>query len=466
MKKEDKILEELRKRVLERESEISREQEIKNLKDATKEALTDLTSLSKEEVDAIFNQIEKERAETALKRNKKIRWASYVLGAIALVILFIFYKEATKPPPPVPVLFTENFEDPATSLFEDRASFKYRRTHAPGMYIHEIDDNGQCYWDSIPLAFPAKFTAELRVKWLKGRFDTYGFMLGHTNSDYVVFQIKNNEAAAIGRVDGKWDSFKYKSGFIEAASVGVEPAQVRIEVDGKKFGYFVNGQLVEEGNFDRLGGGLTFLALRACGMQSVGFEHVLVKDAAGNTLFEDNFEEKTDTWRYNASFSYEFYHADGAYLAKTSDSGSCYRSLSSLPPGIDPGNFFIEASAGRLSGETSTDFGLVFKTNDSFIYNFFMNANREALIAEWEAVRKYTYKGTRTTISAGPEGRAVDAVHRFRAEFRDGKEIKFFVNGIPCGTFILTSPKAAVEFGVVTCGLTTCAFDDYHIGEL
>ncbi len=80
------VLEELRKRVIDKDIFLKEKQEKEKLLKANKEALLEMTDLSKEEVDLIEKEIEKEIIVNAKKKQKRL-----ILIISAVVLIFVIF---------------------------------------------------------------------------------------------------------------------------------------------------------------------------------------------------------------------------------------------------------------------------------------------------------------------------------------------------------------------------------------
>jgi hypothetical protein len=115
-KLEEKILAEIRRIVIEKDLKRQTEQEKDEMREANIEALTDLTSLSREEVEKISGDVRKVFIhQLKKKRERNIRIAGVVL-VLAVIAFFIFKPEKE----PVVTTFTDDFSQNSNnwSLFQ------------------------------------------------------------------------------------------------------------------------------------------------------------------------------------------------------------------------------------------------------------------------------------------------------------------------------------------------------------
>jgi len=87
----DKIFDEIREKVLHKDLERKNEMEIKEMREANIEALTELTSLSRKEVEEITDQVKHSYLIREKTRQKRIVVYA-VLGAISLIILYFIFR--------------------------------------------------------------------------------------------------------------------------------------------------------------------------------------------------------------------------------------------------------------------------------------------------------------------------------------------------------------------------------------
>jgi hypothetical protein len=199
-KLEEKILAEIRRIVIEKDLKRQTEQEKDEMREANIEALTDLTSLSREEVEKISGDVRKVFIhQLKKKRERNIRIAGVVL-VLAVIAFFIFKPEKE----PVVTTFTDDFSQNSNnwSLFQ---GFEHKRYITNNQYVFEINKDDWCYWDKVTVDFSENYDVEVSSTWMKGKFSGYGLGLNQDNSNYYAFRLKGDGSASFGKVvDKKW----------------------------------------------------------------------------------------------------------------------------------------------------------------------------------------------------------------------------------------------------------------------
>jgi len=109
---EKRILEKLKQKVFEKDEELKNHQNDQSVREATKEALAEMTSLEKEDVHKLYEKIRREeyanfeRKQLSKKTKRKtIYLVVFVLGLISVSVAYYFLR-----PEPVLFSYTEDFE--------------------------------------------------------------------------------------------------------------------------------------------------------------------------------------------------------------------------------------------------------------------------------------------------------------------------------------------------------------------
>jgi len=286
---EEKILEEIRKRVLERDENLRLQKDKNEYRKATKEALAEMTSLSKTEIDEISGQVEHEILYK--EKQKKAKYKRIALW-VAIAGVFISLWVITRKPKEK---FTESFSDNKAGwgLYE---TFDYKRTINPGAYIFETGIDNYCYWDYVPVDLPAKYTIEAKSTWLEGVFDEYSIILTETNTDYACFQLNSEGKYSYAQHQGtKWTiSNTWKSKLANTGDGKTSNIQ-KIIVKNNDFEYYINDQLAESGTMKPLA--VRNVGFRVCSKQIIALNYIKITDDIKNTLiFNENFSPAQKAW--------------------------------------------------------------------------------------------------------------------------------------------------------------------------
>ncbi len=441
-KLEEKIQEEIRKRVIAADEALQEESSVDE-RAAHREALAEITSLSQEQVDAIAGQV---RQEMALKR--KVRQT--IAGLLVLLGLLggglYWYLR------PTPIAFDEPFDTNARSWLVER-DFNYDRHFRDGLYRFEGNKKDWCYWDSIPLTFPDTYGVELKTVWKTGKYDQYGLMLMADEDNYAAFQLRGDGAVSYAlqkndewAVNMDWSPGKARAGDGTAANVQ------RVTVDGDRFQYFVNGALFHEGALQ----GVTpaRIGLRLCDKQEVGFDRLTVTDErTGAPLLADAFDDPSAGWAPRTNFTKIRRFEDGRYVFAANKADWCYWSTQEI----------------RLSGAYDIRLDSVWRRGERGAYGLMLLAATGDYIA-FEVQNDGTGRSRRYTdgemVTAGsyqPGGPPDNGHIRQTVEVR-GNEFRYAVNGQPVEAGRLEIGDVT-HIGLRVCGRQTVAFDHLNISS-
>jgi len=354
-KLEEKILDEIRKRVLEKDSELKEQEEDKLIRDSNIEALTELTNLSKKEVENIAKSVRTEVQEAVKKQRKKYINIGIAISVLILIFAIIFWPEAKLKEIIVEDEFSNN--DYNWDIYND---FKYKKNIKDGYYYMETNVDDWCYWDNVNVDFPKNYDVLLTSLWKYGKFESYGLALSNDNDNYCTFQIRADGTAAYGKVindkwvyEGTWKNKKANTSETKKPNIQL------VEVRNNKFKYYVNNNLVEEGEID-----LNFknICIRACGKQLVAFDNLKIINSDNKKIvFEDNFENASTKWSPSEKIIKQSFFKDGEYIFKISGE-SCYWAVSQKHQISN--NCEIEISSTWLNGETA-NYGIMIMENNS-----------------------------------------------------------------------------------------------------
>jgi hypothetical protein len=449
--KEEKILEEIRKRVIEFESHNQEKEDLESLRKANIQALNEMSSLSQEEILRLSFQVRKEFEAKETRRKMLIALCFVILIVIAAIwgIRFLNKQKNT---------FVETFDDNSKSwgLYDD---IKYERKIENGNYILQTGHDGWCYWDATNIIFPEYFAVELSSVWEKGeKKSEYGIGLYQDDANTVCFSLfPDGEASFAQYQNDKWVIDNEWTGRI-ANGEGKENLQrVEIKRSTNQFKYFVNGQLAKEGTFLPLT--LRKVGFRSCGMQKVSFKSLKVIDLNTNrTIFNDDFETvQNDRWVLKKEIIAFSEIKDGQYLLETNVIDKCFyvAQYYTIDQSQDV-NIILKMKS--LQGVTS-DFGLTFIQDEVNFYSLDYQNNGKARYTLYED-DKYTitssYKNTNIASSANLPW------INMKVEIRRGK-VNYFINETFVESFTLKNDFLISKIGIRVCDEQKVAFDELQI---
>jgi len=446
-KLEEKILEEIRNKVIENDLNRKNDQEIKAMREANIEALTELTSLSRKEVEKIAEDVKKGYLIEQQRKQKRIILFVLFIVVFGGILFFVL-----KPKPALQIRMVE--DDFSENKFEWALinSFNYKRYFENDQYIIETSKKDWCYWDNVAIDFPKNYDIEVSSIWLNGKFDSYGIALLKSNTDYYAFTIRADGAATFGKVVEKnWeinDTWKDK-----IAKTGKKQSNIqRVEVRNGAFSYFVNNNLVRTGTVDMPFG---FLALRCCGEQQVGYEYVKITNQdTKKVIFEDDFKVNSGKWSAEKDFLFESKFETGRLAISSNYGSECNWCTSATHQITD--NCEIELSSVWLSGELA-DYGLMILSDDENYYSLELQNNGNARFVERNnAVYSYVQNYIKTPYESDGLKTIIQKI-----EIKDN-EIRYSVNNQLIkkqATNLLFPCKIALR----VCGKQSVAFDKLSI---
>lgn len=449
--KEEKILEEIRKRVIDFESQHQEKQDLESLRKAHIQALDEMSSLSQEEILRLSFQVRKEFEAKEARRKKLIVLCFAILILISGIWVVRFLNKQNN-------TFIETFDDNNKNwvLYDD---IKYERKIENGDYILQTGYDGWCYWDAINVSFPEYFAVELTSVWKRGeKKSEYGIGLYQDDANTICFSLFPDGEASFAQyqhdkwvIDNEWTSRI-------ANSEGKENLQrIEIKRNTNQYKYFVNGQLAKEGTFLPLA--LSKVGFRSCGLQTVAFKSLKVIDLnTNNTIFSDDFETAhNDRWSLNKEIKAISEIKDGQYILETNESDKCFYAAQHYT--IDTSqDVDIIVKMKSLQGLTS-DFGLTLIQDEVNFYSLDYQNNGKARYTLYEG-DKYTVTGTykNTKIESNEQLPWVT----MKVEIRSG-EVSYYINETFVETFFLKDDFLISKVGIRACDEQKVAFDELQI---
>ncbi len=444
---EKKILEEIKRRVIEKDKKLRDRKDSQEISKATKQALDEMTELNYNEVEAIEREVRQEMYKKRQKRRKLITWVVVIVAITGFIVaLSILFKK-----PKVQII--ENFNDSQRG-WEEVDVFEYKRKIVDGHYLYETNEDGWCYWDNIPVELPDKYTIELKSTWLTGKYAGYGLMLLDQQNNYYTFQVRADGAASTAlnvndkwKINNSWLSKSCHPGDGETANIQ------KLVVDNKKYNYFVNDKLIKKGDVKELE--ISSIGVRVCNIQTVAFDYLTItNNTTGKKIIDEQFENTSLGWIPKEKFEKKAYFKNGKYYFSSNTEDYCY--WKDIPiESMD--EFEVELTSIWQKGETA-NYGLMIMTDDENYLSLEMQNDGSARMVK-------CYNGEYTDIqdhvptpyqSNGKNSQTQKVVV-------DGTEVKYFLNDklIKRGIYY----NSIYNIGVRVCGRQSVAFDKLVIQE-
>lgn len=439
-KLEEKIQEEIRKRVIAADTALQEESSVDE-RAAHREALAEITSLSQEEVDAIAAQVRRE----VKRKRAKLRT---VAGFLLLLVLagggaYWYFR-------PPRIDFEESFDTNERNWLVER-NFEYDRHFGDGVYVFEGNRDDWCYWDSIPMSLPEAYAVELKTVWKTGKYEQYGLMLMADEDNYAAFQLRGDGAASYAlQKDDKWTvNLDWSHGKARVGD-GTAANVQRVTVDGGRFQYVINGALFREGEFQGMTPGR--IGVRLCNEQRVAFDDLKVTDErTGQPLLTEPFDGPDAGWTPRMNFTTIREFRDGQYVFAANKASWCYWSTMDIP----------------LKGDYDIRLDSVWRRGERDGYGMMLlNANGDYIAFDVQNDGTGRYKLSRDdksvkTISFKPGGPPKDG-HIVQTVAVRGDNFDYAVNGKPLQSGELGIGEVA-RIGLRVCGRQTVAFDHLSI---
>ncbi len=445
--REEKILEEIRKRVLAADNQKRTGDEKEELRHATREALSEVTSLSREEVDLIADQV-----RTEFRRKKRIM--SFISAGVILVVLFagaIVAKNILKPKPFLDETFDDNKKGWATGEV-----FNYNRYFQNGEYIFQSNKDRWCYWDTAEISLPVRYTIELKSRWKTGTYGEYGFMLLGISGNYFTFQLQGDGSASYAiRYKDKWAvDAKWMQGYANPGDGNVSNTQ-KVNFNKGEYEYFINDRLLKKGRFDLIRP--TSVAIRVCGEQTIGFDNLKIttKDLAGKeiVIMDEPFDNSGTYWSPHKSLLKSQEFKDGRYVFTANKKGWCYWSSIDMPL---EGKYDIRLTSIWLKGEKA-NYGLMLIEDGNNYISFELQNDGSSRFTVYKN-GKYIKISTHKKLGNPGDG-LISNLQHVKVE---GSAFKYYVNDNHVESWSLENIKVK-KVGVRVCGRQSVAFDRLKI---
>jgi hypothetical protein len=446
-KREEKIMEEVRQRVFQKDRELEERKEEKEIRESNIEVLAEMTSLSKSDVIKIEEQVRREYLQSLKLKNRNyiIYISAFIL--LSFILFFVFKKE--KPPKEYTIEDTFDSNTHGWDIYDD---YSYKRSMEAGAYIFETFTDGWCYWDDIPIKFPKNYSIEVVSQWKSGTFSSYGLSLLTDDYHYFAFYIRADRNASYGKVvngkwiiDGSWQSEK---------AYGAENDYLNtqeLKVRGDDFTYYVNGKYVLNGALDIP---VNNIGLRCCGEQIVEFHSVKITDMDNNkVILNENFNPPTAEWNVRESINKTSEIKDGMYVFTADDGDNCFWGVSDEMQ-IDD-NCEITLTSKWINGEKANYGLMLLIDNDNYVACQLNNFGQARIIISEDGA--YTNIGDYEKTGFKSNGNNEQII---KAIIKDNT-ISYYVND----KFVQKRelPFTPQYCGLRVCGKQTVAYDNLKI---
>lgn len=449
-KNEEKILDELRKRVIAKDRQLEEREDSENLVKSNKEALTEMTDLPRSEVDRIEKEIRAEYQEKARKSKIYRNWTIFTLIIIAIIAFFQLTKEPS-------YHFIENFDNNANA-WNIYNVFELKNTIQDGAYTFASNNNDKCFLDNIDVDLPNSYSIELSSKWKIGQFSPYGLILLENDSNYFTFNLRaDGFSKELLIIKQKYETENlWEKGEFSNKNIIVQ----RVDITDETYKYYIDEKLITKGKLKNLNA--KKIGMRVCGQQTVSFLKLEIKNLeTGELILSDNFEEKSKRWHEEDIFTIKSKIENGEYVFSCRDEGQCYWALT-VPtiklPIAGESKYTIKLKAKWLSGEDS-NFGFsLMEDKDNYInFDIKSSGNARTVVDETHeiaVVSGYLHFGV---ISDG------ENTLNIRIEIED-YNYKFFINNNLTKTGDFNGINIS-HIGLRVCGRQSVAFDELEIIE-
>ncbi len=454
-KNEKKILDELTRRVLEKDKELQEKKESANVINSNKEALVEMTNLSKQEIDSIEKQVRAEIMANAKKATTRRNWL-IIAGVVVLLIAYnIIMRIINKEPPPELMHFTETFDNNNNGwdIFNE---YEIKRKIENGVYNFNANRDDWCFWDEKEIILPSHYSISLKTTWKRGSFDEYGLMLMQDSENYHTFVIRADGNTANSVYKGNtW--IKLNSWTTSKFATNDEVTQT-IEVKGNKYLHKVNEVTKHEGSLEDMK--ISKFALRVCDKQIVDFNSIEIKNlATGEIIFSDDFKETSNNWDEKEKRIKESTIENGKYIYTTDDTDQCYWAVSNPKITLPPANtskYTVRIKMYWLTGEDA-NFGVMFLADDLNYTAFQTRSSGDSRSIRCENDQYTIIPDFIKTGILSDEKHPINMIIHV-----DGNNYEFFLNDtkISIGDFNYMNIN---YLGLRVCGHQTIVFDEIEI---
>jgi len=447
---DDKILEQLKDQVILKDRELEKKQ----VHESTKEALAEMTSLSRNEVDKLYSKLRDDAYKSQRKRNVIF---GVIIGVLVIAGLVIANKIFNPPPPPQ--VFTENFDDTQNG-WDNFNAFDVKKEILDGYLKFETFEKDGYIRDAYnAFDFPRNYDLVMKTDWQGGSTsESYGLHLTAANGDFGYFFIRQDGKARYGfKKEKKWVTDTGAKA-VENFNLRSDVSNIlKVAVRGNRFKYFVNDELIYESSM--LGLKMTGLKVVCGSTQQVNFDYIRVtKPNSSQYIYQEEFEDNSKGWNTKTILKKKSEIIDSKYLFTAGVKDYCYWTDIPLP---DYEQFELVATVGFKSGKKD-DFGIMLAYDSNNFYAFEVQEEGEARILVHEN-KKFTYTGeyletNQISSSDNPVQLRIKVTHN---------NIEYYVNKTLVDKRKRSSENFYLkEMGLRVCGEQTVYYDKIEITEI
>jgi hypothetical protein len=460
-KTDEKILNLFKKRVIERDNELITKEHHSD----TKEALTELTSLSAAEVDEIYIEAEKEVLQKEKKKRKKLLY----IGA-AFTLVMIFFWAELKDYLRKPTVFTENFERNNNLWnFRDIMTTSYYLENA-AFLIDSHKGKNEIEYIAQDVNFPKNFSIEADLSKHSGQAYEYGLYLGYDNVNFAYFLINSKGTYKINAaVNGSWKpNFKLKeSQHINKTKGSVN--NLKVEVKGNNYEFFINGNSVEKGELHNIK--MLQYSFAVEGSQKVSIDNLKITNIdTKETIYSNSFDKESEPWVNKFNYSTKSVFQNGGYVLESNTKDLCIWSESWFPKNFKKIIAFqIDLDATILSSvDEKSIFGFTLILNNKHNISFEVKNGNEGRINfkksfyDSYSIEKSTYTGNFRMVESSKKDNIKLSIRK------NSEEIEFYLNGVlvdKIGTEQLFGMKFE-KMGLRVCSGIKVSFDNLEFKEI
>ncbi len=410
-KLDKKLLDQLKDEVIKKD----RQMEQKEYHNATKEALAEMTSLSKKEVDAMYQKIKAEHDAKLRKQRKLMIWGGIIL-IVSLFVAVPVVKEMMREP----AKFVETFDDNSSLwTFSEKSGTGHYLTDGKFVIDSHKEKAKIEYIDDV-VNFPENFTIEVDAVKESGDVDSYGFYIGKDANTFGYFFIRSNGKARAGFcVNGDWqDNPDWEESPAVKKGEGVVN-RLKVEYKGDKFIFYVNDIKVREGSNYKIQN--TQFSLACGGTQKISFDNLIIINTDTNEkIYENTFDKEKAPWTEQSSIIKRAEFKNGQYEILVNKDNYCYWASTWIPEGFADKDYEIKLEAEILEREGDGIFGFMLQETDKHYFSFVVK-NGDKAKAQVVSSSEYVYNGTLTEFPK--KGNTIE----LKIRKADGK-MEYFVN--------------------------------------
>lgn len=380
---------------------------------------------------------------------KEYRVLLYSIPAFILIIILIIgsLPEGEKKARTIEDTFDNN-----SYQWDALDKFVYHRHFSDGYYVFNVNNEGWCYWNLIPMNFPENCDIDLDSKWMEGETNSYGIGLHQSDSEYFYFSLRGDGKAGFGKnLKGNWvidDTLQSNMGL---AGQNQKNRQ-KIEIRGTNFTYYVNNHKVKTGQLDLE---IKELAIHACGVQKIAFDKLnITNTTTGKLVYSENFNGPSDLWPEKRNTTCRSYFEGSRYLMELNNPDMCNWASSEKHQVTQ--DCEIELSSVWMNGDSSY-YGFMIMEDDLNYITPELKMNGDARLVECIA-GEYSFVQSQVKTGFISDGKVLNKQKLVIQK----NIISYYVNDIP----VITKPVSLAfpcTISLRTCGNQTVAFDNLKI---